>query len=366
MKERLGEKPETAIADALADSRTLALLIARIKLHSSNTKEKKHSKQFSALLAGLEKLSTIFALKKIVSRNNEIADTSPFFGGLPRWVLQVDSQFSHYVNPPGDGQIEWSSKRRNLWNCIEATVPDDMRDQLLAWRWKAELHAFCKMKAELDESRARMAVMEKALELEDSRCRQNERAPGLLDRIKILIWSRRTKKDELQLEKMESIKQKKNIEVGETLRECERLAALVAVEVKTTCVDCGEFFPTVFEEFVRAMDNEIGKEFSSSAEEKLIENEALRREIANKTQVHESEMRRINAPENRMTRTIDGEWERLFRDSQDLIQREFLCLNSFEMEQQEDARIRWKSAVEQMVKLLRTAEENMLHGRGFN
>ncbi|MEN9825700.1 MAG: hypothetical protein RI953_1445 [Pseudomonadota bacterium] len=366
MKERLVDKPESEFAEALTDSRTLSLLIARIKLLVTNSKEKKTSRQYLGLNNALEKLSTIIGVKKTIKKSNETADTMPFVGGLPRWVLQVDSQFAQYINPPGEGHQDWILKRREIWNCFEATVPSEIRDQLLGWRWKAELNAFRKMREDLDKSRAKMHAIEKLLDAEDTRSAKTDGAPGLFDRLKILMWSRRIKEDERQLELFEAEKQKKTDEIGEVLRDCERIAAMIAIEMKSTCVDCGDFYPTVFEECVRAMDNEIKKEFSVSIDEKIIKNESLERDISARTHAHESEMRKLNSPGHKMNRAIDGEWDRLFKDSQELIQREFLCLNAFEMEQQEDARIRWKSAVDQMAKLVRTAEESLLHGRGFN
>ncbi|NBW80571.1 hypothetical protein EBR21_02345 [bacterium] len=362
----MGEKPEGALAEALTDSRTLSLLIARIKLIATNSKEKKTGRQYLGLTTALEKLSSILGLKKIISKSNDSTEALPFIGGIPRWVLQVDSQFAHYVNLPGEGHKDWILKRRKIWNCFEATVPNEVRDQLLGWRWKAELNAFRKMKDDLDKSKATMQSIEKLLDAEDARAAFKDGVPGLFDRLKILMWSRRIKEDERQLELLEADKQKKTAEIGETLRNCEKLAALVAIEMKSTCVDCGDFFPTVFEECVRTMDNEIRKEFTLSIAEKTIQNESLEREIFAKTNTHENDMRRFNSPGNKMNRAIDGEWDRLFRDSQELIQKEFLCLNAFEMEQQEDARIRWKAAVDQMAKLVRTAEESLLHGRGFN
>lgn len=366
MKVRRNQTVEQATLEALAESRTLAILVARVKLFASTTKEKRLAKQYATLVASLERLSRIQIFSDLTTNQNSQNEQSPFIDGIPRWVLQVPLQFKHYVNPPSEYQSEWSEKRLALWSAFEQSIPDSVRDVLLSWRWRAELAAFKQMLVDLDESQQKVKTIAAKIEKEERKAARNPNQMGLFDRLKILRWSNSAKIHEREIELLEAEKQRKTAEMNELLAECERLAASIAIEMKTTLVDCGTYCSTVFEECTRAVDGEIKKDLDTRGEEIESENEFMRRTVEHWEKNRDTAAKKMIRSREMFNRAVDGEWERKMSEAQELIRSEFLFLNAFEMEQQEDARIRWNSAVRTMKKILRNAEENLIHGRSFD
>lgn len=308
----------------------------------------------------------IEAFTKSSAPLRESAPANPFVEGVPRSVLQVDGQFSHYVNPRGDFQAEWSLRRRVLWHTFEASIPDDVRDVLMSWRWRAELAAFGKIQKELESARQKVCLIEEKLTKEEKRAESASTRVSLLDRLRILRWSKSARRHESEIGQMEILKQKKNAEILERLSECERLAALISIESKTLLVDCGDYFSTVFEDFTRAVDNEIKKELTEQFAQTAAHNEVLKKNLENAAQRKDANVHQLSGKMHNRGGNSEDDWLRRLNLAQQEIHNEFLCLNAFEIERQEDARRRWENALESMRMLMKTAEESLLYGEHGN
>jgi hypothetical protein len=361
----LFRKTANSMSEALADSRTLSMLVARINLHSSAQKERRNSRALQPLLDSLNKLLRVLLIDDIRSERSTSSEVPVFIEGLPRWVMQVNSQMRRYVNPTSRFQAEWAEKRQSLWKLLESSIPVDVQEPLLTWRWKAELLAFQKMKAALENSQKKVRSIEEQLTAEEKRSESRHSATGLLDRIRIIFWSRRAREDEELITRLENEKKRKLLEISERLRECEHLAAAVAIQIRTTFVDCGDLFSIVFEELTRQLDKEIKTEIESYFQEKMAENEYLSKQIEIHSKTIEGEFAKLKSPSMKLIRALDGEWDKRLQVSQEMLKHEFMCLNSIEIEKQEEAVNRWKLAVEQMSELLKAAEESLLHGHGI-
>lgn len=366
MKVAKEQSPRHDLAEMLADARTLSLVIARVKLFADSVEDKRTKKQFSALIQALSRLSKIVNYRRLNDGQIPASEQPIYIDGLPRWIFQIATQFGHYVNPESGYQEKWARKRKEMWFGIEGTIPSKVRDLLVSWRWKAELAAFRKISPELEDSQKKVKAIEVQLKKGEKSSAEIGLNLGLLDRFRILRWSAGAKADEVEIAHLEELKQKKAREVNETLGECEGLAAQISFAMKTAVVDCGDSFPIVFEECARAIDNEIKKELSDEFSRNMAENEILRRQLEQKTKHSSDEFKKLNGLQGKLERTVSGEWDKKIAEARSLIEREFLCLNAFEIEKQEDAVERWKTAVNQMNNLLKTAEENLLHGRGIN
>jgi hypothetical protein len=360
------KSPANESGEMLADVRTLSLVIARLKLHSESCTDKKKKKQYNLLTASLSLLSRVRHYIQLTEGQSPVNSQSVYIDGLPRWTFQIKSQFGHYVNPASPFQEKWQQTRASIWAGIENTIPSGVRDLLLGWRWKAEISAFRKISTELENSQSKV----KEIEEQFHRCERSASAIdlnlGLLDRFRILKWSGRAKVIEAELPRLEELKQKRVKEIAVILGECEDLAARIAFEMKTAMVDCGDYFPLVFEECTRAIDNEIKKDLSRQFFEKMAGNEVLRKNLEQTLKSNSAEFRKSTGVSSQFDRKIAGEWDRKMSEAKNIIEREFLCLNALEIEQQEAAHERWKHAVHQMGYLVRTAEESLLHGRGIN
>jgi uncharacterized surface protein with fasciclin (FAS1) repeats len=362
MNVRTLQSSKNDINSPLTDGRTLSVLISRIRIFASTGKDKKIVKKHKELIASLEKLLRMDEFTRNSEPQLESGAGSPFVEGVPRSVLQVDGQFSHYVNPRGDFQAEWSLRRRALWHTFEASIPENVRDLLMSWRWRAELSAFEQIQKELESSQQKVCLIQERLTKEEKRAESASTRVSLLDRLRIIRWSKSAQRDEAQIEQMELLKQKKNAEIVERLRECERLSALIALENKTLLVDCGEHFATVFEDFTRAVDNEIKKELAGRFTQTAAHNEVLKKSLEHDAREKDLNVHQLSGKIHNRTDHCEGDWVRRLNQAQQEIQNEFLCLNAFEIEQQEDAHRRWKSAVESMRSMMKTAEESLLYG----
>lgn len=363
---RLNQKQEDETCDALADSGTLELVIARVKFFISTTPDRKLAKRYAALLQSLEKLQIVLSFIALKQQDAIAKEQYPFLEGIPRWVLQVESQFKSYVIPPNLFQSDWAKKRLYLWECFESSIPSSIRDVLLSWRWKAELSAFRQMKDQLEESQKKISLIGEQIEREENALAKGRSSLSVWGRIRILRWSKQAKENELIQAQLEREKLQKSKELVALLRECEDLAAFVALDMKTTVVDCGDYFSTVFEECSRSIDNEIKKELSVFFAEKMRERDALKQRFESLLKNQEKyEKEKINQNES-LTRSLEGRIEKDIDDAQNLLQKEFFYLNSFEIEKQENARHRWNRAVENMVKIMKSTEEKLLYGRRFN
>lgn len=360
------QSPRHDLAEMLADPRTLSLVIARVKLFADAVDNKKTKKQFASLTQALSRLSKIVNYRRLNDGQIPVSEQPIYIDGLPRWIFQIANQFGHYVNPESGYQKKWAKKRKEVWFGIEGTIPSRVRDLLVSWRWKAELAAFRKIIPELDDSQKKVRAIELQLKKGEKSSAEIGLNLGIFDRLRILRWSAGAKAAELEIVHLEGLKQKKASEVNETLAECESLAAQISFAMKTTVVDCGDTFPSVFEECTRAIDNEIKKELADEFSRNMSENETFRRQLDQKTKHSSDEFKKINGLQSKLERTVSGEWDKKIAEARSIIEREFLCLNAIEIEKQEDAVERWKIAVNQMNELLKTAEEKLLHGRGIS
>ena len=350
----------------LADVRTLSLLIARIKLHLESCTEKKRKKEYSSLISSLSFLLTVRNYVNFNEGQSPLPEQSLYIDGLPRWMFQITTQFGHYVNPESGFREKWQIRRTSIWAGIESSIPASVRDLLLSWRWKAEISAFRKILTELQLSQQKVLEIDRQFRKCEKSSSKLKLNLGLIDRIQILKWSRQSKSVEDQLPRLEEEKQKKLNEISEVLGECERLAARISFEMKTAMVDCGGYYPLVFEESARTIDNEIKKELIHQFSEKFSENEVLKKNIDKSSRISSEDFKKANDLSSQFNRSVSGEWDKKVLDARIMLEREFLCLNAFEIQQQEDAHQRWKNAVRQMLVLVKTAEENLLHGRGIN
>ncbi|MEY3902816.1 MAG: hypothetical protein RL189_2122, partial [Pseudomonadota bacterium] len=157
-------------------------------------------------------------------------------------------------------------------------------------------------------------------------------------------------------------KQKKTSEIAERLSECERMAALIAIESKTLLVDCGEHFATVFEDFTRALDNEIKKELAEKFAQTAAHNELLKKSLDNDAHAKAMNVHQLYGKMSSQVECSEVDWTRRLNQAQQEIQNEFLCLNAFEIEQQEEALRRWNNAIENMRTMMKSAEESLLYG----
>lgn len=349
--------------EPLSDCRAISLLIARSKIFLSEAKDRRAARHYSGLIDALEKLSKVSKLTQPLSMQNENTDNSPFCEGIPRWILQIEEQFGQYVNPSSTYQQEWTRRRSQLWSRFESSVPARVREPLLSWRWKAEQTAFKSIKVELDEAKVRVDKIEKKLDTEQKKVSEGQGLPGFFDRLLILKWSKEAKKNEQLILLLEAEKQKKLEELSQVLGECEILAAKIAIEMKTTFVDCGDYCSVVFEEFTRTIDTEIKAQLNQTVEQLSNENELLRQRIDLKQKNHQSEFEKSKSVSERLNRVLNDEWDKKVEQAKELVHREFLVLNSFELESQDDAVERWRTAVSKMNNLLKTAEESLCHGR---
>lgn len=370
MKIRKNHIPEHAPKETLADPRTLALLIARIKLFETPSSSSKLARQFDQLLASLERLQRILNIIQSTTAQKEQSgdislEASPYIEGIPRWTLQVESQFSHYVNPSSEYQTDWAKRRKELWSAFERSIPEKVRDLLMSWRWRAELIAFKKIISQLEESQKKVRKIEENLEREERRA-EKKLTVGIIDRLRIVKWSATARRAEQELPQLESLKQQKTVELSEILEECEFLSSTLAIEMKTALVDCGSRFPVVFEDCCRAIDNEIKKELIEKFSENMTDNDELRRLIDQQTRTPDHTFQKKMSLVGKINRNSRIDLDKHLLAAQELIKNEFLCLNAIEIEQQENAHNRWNAAVLTMKNLMKNAEENLNHGRGVN
>lgn len=349
--------------DMLADVRTLSLVIARLKLHLEACSDKKRKKQYNALLSSLSSLKMLRTYIMMNEGQTSVSEQTLYIDGLPRWIFQITSQFGHYVNPESTYREKWQARRTVVWSGIESSIPASVRDLLLSWRWKAEIAAFRKILAELQISKDKVNEIDRQFNQCEKSSSHMALNLGVFDRFRILKWAGESKKIEAALPRLEEMKLKKQKEIADVLAECEQLAARISFEMKTALVDCGGYYPVVYEECTRTVDNEIRKDISRQFVEKYSENEIIKGEIDRKNRTGSDDFKKTNDFSSQFGRRVSGEWDKKLAEAQSLIEREFLCLNSIEIQQQEDAHIRWKNAVREMNELVRTAEESLIHGR---
>ncbi|NBO39514.1 hypothetical protein EBU99_13130, partial [bacterium] len=90
-------------------------------------------------------------------------------------------------------------------------------------------------------------------------------------------------------------------------------------------------------------------------------NESKQDALEVKSREYRASMRFQNESQARLNRTLLEVVDKSFQEAEEILKHEFLCLNALEIEKQDAARLRWKTAMHQMQKLLQTAEENFSH-----
>ncbi|MEN9528334.1 MAG: hypothetical protein RI932_207, partial [Pseudomonadota bacterium] len=282
------------VADALSSKDMLALLLPRIRIALPQIKDKRKLKQTEELLAALEELEKVLIFNDEREHALSVQIENPFFSGLPRCTFQVENQFGHYVNPESPWRERWKELRLGIWEVFEKTIPWTVREMLLSWRWTAELGAFKQMQLELERSRNLVNDVESSLVKEERRGQRKGRSVSLLDRLRIVIWSRSAKRDEDVLFALEQMRDQTQVAISEKLGECERLAAATSIGLRTLFVDCGELYPRVFEDCTRAMDKSIRMQVDS--EIRMIESRlaALKTDFDEKLKSNALEFKRAN------------------------------------------------------------------------
>jgi len=358
MSEIKDHSTAAAFAEALSSKDVLALLLPRIRIALPQIKDKRKLKQTEELLAALEELEKVLNFQDDRAPGTLEQNDSPFHAGLPRCTFQVENQFGHYVNPESPWRDKWKALRLEVWEVFEKTIPWAVRELLMSWRWTAELTAFKKMQSELERSRALVKAVELELLHEERTGQKRGRSISLGDRFRILLWSRAARRDEDVLLSLEQERDESQQCISEKLSECERLAAMTSVGLRTLFVDCGEFYPRVFEDCTRAMDKSV--KLQSEGDSRNLESRlgVLRAELDEKNKTSGSELRKASDKKEKILQMVEGKTDLKLADAERLISHEFMCLNAFEIEKQDEARNRWQRAVTQMKRVLETAEES--------
>lgn len=350
------------LGEALSSKDTLSLLVPRIRAAVSSLKDKRKQKQVEELIQTLEDLQHVLEFAEGQVNAAGTSEEHPFVEGLPRCNFQIESQFEHYVNPPSSWRESWTKQRLTLWEVFEKTIPWTVRELLMSWRWRGENEAFRKILETLKKSRDLVGEVEQKLLLEEKRSFHGSRGVTWNDRLRILLWSRDARKDESVLFSLEQARDELLSKISERLQECERTAALTAAGIKTLFVDCGEFYPRVFEGCCRAMDKEIGAQLENEFRAVEKKNLELALECEEKANTTQHDLKKVGDYQQRILQAVEGRLDLKIFEAERILSQEFMCLNAIELEKQDLARGRWQRAVAQMKRVLQTAEENFSHG----
>jgi hypothetical protein len=358
MSDLTASSTQLQFGEALSSRDTLALLIPRIRVVLPVLKEKRRIKQVEELLSSLEELENILGFQEQHGTAMAEHADNPFIEGIPRCTFQVEAQFGHYVNPASAWRGAWLKQRLAVWDVFEKTIPWSVREALMSWRWCAELNAFRKMRDALEKSKKLVAFVELRLVDEERRGSEKVKRITIWDRLRIIFWARSTKKDEESLLALEQERDAISRGISERLNECERRAAATAIGIRTLFVDCGELYPRIFEDCCRALDREIKSIKESDINFSESKNSELVRDFEEKSRENFSSIRKTLDRKERILQAVEGRIDLQLADAERLLAHEFMCLNALELEKQENARNRWQRAVNQMKRVLQTAEEN--------
>lgn len=347
--------------EALTSLDTLSLLIPRIRVFHSGIKDKKKSKAVEELLIVLEELERLMVYMELLKPESSRAQDQQFIDGVPRSSFEVESQLSRFANPKSAWQKKWAQMRLNVWQVFEKTTPWNVRELLMSWRWSAELQSFKKISHSLAESRALVNEVDQRLLSELKLSGERSLRVTWADRLKILRWSRAAKRDETDLVALEQLRDAFQSRIADELAECERITAQFSVQLRTLFVDCGDLFEKVFQNSCRAIDKEIRVNLDSEHQAAIEQNNESMFQYEEKSRSSVIEMRKLTDRKTRLTKTVDGQTDVNIANAEKLLLHEFLVLNAFELEKQDEARQRWSRAVGQMKRLLQTAEESFSH-----
>jgi hypothetical protein len=358
------------IVEALSSKDVLALLLPRIRIALPQIKDKRKLKQTEELLSALEELEKVLFFQD-ERKNNSIEQTeNPYHVGMPRCTFQIEEQFGHYVNPESTWRGKWKELRIAAWEVFEKTIPWTVREMLMSWRWKAELTAFKKMQTELEKSRELVKDIEQELQLEERKGQKQGKSVSIIDRFRILVWSRAARRDEDVLLAFEQERDETQRLIFERLSECERLSALTAVGLRTLFVDCGELYPRIFEDCTRAMDKTLRMQSDSAIRALEAQIALLRAELEDKSKAIAEETRKTTDRKEKVLQLVEEKASLSLADAEQLLFNEFMLVNTFELEKQDEARSRWQRAVTQMKRVLQSAEENFgnveIYARDFD
>ncbi|MEY4066231.1 MAG: hypothetical protein RIR26_2439 [Pseudomonadota bacterium] len=347
--------------EALSSLDTLSLLIPRVRVFHSGLKDKKKAKAVEELLVVLEELERLLVYVDQLKAESSAAADLLFIDGIPRTSFQVEIQLSRFANPKSPWQKKWTQLRWNVWQVFEKTIPWNVRELLMSWRWSAELQSFRKINQALAESRTLVSDVDQRLLSELKLTGDRSLRVTWSDRWKILRWSRAAKKDEADLVALEQLRDAFLSRIAEEVAECERIAAQFSIQLRTLFADCGELHSKVFQNSCRAIDKEIRANLESEYQQANEQNSEFMFQYEEKSRSSLLEVKKITDRKNRLTKTVDGQTDANIEAAEKLIFQEFMVLNSLEMEKQDDARQRWTKAVGQMKRLLQTAEESFSH-----
>ncbi|NBO36952.1 hypothetical protein EBU99_00005, partial [bacterium] len=229
-----------AIVEALSSIDMLALLIPRVRIQLSSTKDKKKALQIQETLFSLEKLERALRYAELVGGQSKTAVDDVFVDGLPRCSFQVESQFEHYVNPPSNFNTHLRGMRILEWEVIERTLPWTVREMLISWRWDAESQVFQDILVALRASQKKVSAVERTLkDYEESELKKS-RSESWSDKLRMLVFAKSSRRDEARIIALEKKRDECLAAVSECLYECEQIALRIAIAMRSLLVDCGE------------------------------------------------------------------------------------------------------------------------------
>ncbi|MEY2987121.1 MAG: hypothetical protein RJB13_642 [Pseudomonadota bacterium] len=358
MMHRISKTQSQTTPEILVSAETLALLIPRLRLSFSSVKDRRRLKQSEELLRVLEDFKKVLEFSELCESSRSSEENVPFLHGLPRCIFQIEEQFGRYTNPLSLWREAWATLRSQFWNTLERSVPWSVKEILVSWRWTAELNAAKRIEAELQKSRNVVGQVHKELVREEKIGLERRQNLSLKDRLDIVLWSKRSKKSESTLLKLEQQRDALLAKSADLLEQCEKISAGIAVGLRTLYVDCGEFYSPVFEDNCRAIDRDI----KAKKEKEIRDVQKISAEIQSQFDLYrrESEVQnaRIKDKNNRLKYIVSGDVDEKLVSAEQLIGHEFYCLNALDLEKQDLARKRWKRAVTQMQQAVETAEES--------